>query len=298
MPRYSDEWVVTKSVFEYTTGGSCACCSFPAIFDPNGLKGLINSISDLETDVANEELNAIDQSPWPPEMRDSIWSDRVKVRHKMKREIKMYRDFLEEVGKDNLLRFCMEDLKPQTLKKMFQMARSQVTDILTNRYKVCAAYGTLLCSVVEQVANFQMTKYSTDGRGAEEMEFEKHLTFNRFGGFILDVTTSGSEDDLLQVNEEILNVFLNMFTSLGDTILLHRGPSTMAAVGSKNDDDNDDDGEEGDADETSKVVSIEKGPSFRSDRRIVRLLIARYWADELISKYRGFKGNSDGVLQY
>jgi hypothetical protein len=69
MPRFTDEWVVTKSLFEYTTGGSCACCSFPAIFDPNGLKGLINSVSDLETDAAENEFQSAQSSPWPPEMR-------------------------------------------------------------------------------------------------------------------------------------------------------------------------------------------------------------------------------------
>lgn len=294
MPRYSNDWVVTKSVFEYTTGGSCACCSFPAIFDPNGLRGLINSISDLETDVANEEVNAIDQSPWPPEMRDSIWSDRVKVRHKMKKEINVYRDFMQEVGKDNIIKFCMEDLQPLTLKKIFQMARTQVTDILSNRYNVCAAYGTLMCSVVEQVANFQMTKYSTDGRGIEEIEFENKLKFNRFGGFHLDITRK--EDDL-EVNQEMLKVFLNMFQSLGDKILLHRGPSTLTAT-THGDDDEEEEG--GDADETTvKDVSHVKGqgPSFRSDRRIVRLVIARYWADEVIAKYRAMNDSSDGVIK-
>ena len=88
MPRYSDDWVISKSLFEYTTGGSCQCCAFPAIFDPNGLKGLISSVSDLETDAANEEFNAAQQSPWPPEMRDSVWADRVRVRHKLKKEMK------------------------------------------------------------------------------------------------------------------------------------------------------------------------------------------------------------------
>ena len=67
MPRFKDEWVVNKSLFEYTTGGSCACCSF-AFFDPDGIKGLISSVSDLETDAAEKEYQSIQRSPWPPEM--------------------------------------------------------------------------------------------------------------------------------------------------------------------------------------------------------------------------------------
>ena len=87
MPRFTDEWVVTKSLFEYTVGGSCSCCSFPTLFDPNGLKGLISAVSDLETDAADAEFKSAQSSPWPPEMRDSVWADRVKVRFKMKKEI-------------------------------------------------------------------------------------------------------------------------------------------------------------------------------------------------------------------
>ncbi len=68
MPRFKDEWVVNKALFEYTTGGSCACCSFP-FFDPNGLKGLVSSVSDLETDAAEQEYQLAQRSPWPDEMR-------------------------------------------------------------------------------------------------------------------------------------------------------------------------------------------------------------------------------------
>lgn len=279
MPRYNDEWVVTKSVFEFTTGGSCACCSFPAIFDPNGLKGLINSISDLETDAANEEINAIDRSPWPPDMRDSIWADRVKVRHKMKKEIKKYKEFMEEVGEEKLLQFCLDELGPVTLKTIFQMARSQVTDALSSRYNICPAYGTVMCSVVDQVANFDLTKYPSDGRGPEEIEFENNLRYSRYGGFILDIT-NGSSNENMKVNQEILVMFINMMKSLGGKILLQRGPSSTITIA------HEDEEVDVDADERVNEAKNGNGPSFRSDRRIARLLIARYWADTIISKYR------------
>ena len=281
MPRYSDDWVVTKSLFEYTTGGSCACCSFPTLFDPNGFRGSVNAISDLETDAANAEISAADQSPWPPEMRDSVWADRVKVRYKMKKEMKEYKEFVEEVDEEKLKEFCRKELGAKKLKQIFQMPRSEVTDILSNRYNVCSAFGTIMCGVVEQVANFKMTKYPTDARGEEEREFESILKHNRFGGFVLEFCSADeakreTQDD--QVDEEVLTIFVNTMKSLGGPKLLHRGPSTTQHSGC-----DDDEGEGGADDAAGKG---EKGPSFRSDRRIARLVIARYWSDQIISKYK------------
>jgi hypothetical protein len=287
MPRYSDYWVVSKSLFEYTTGGSCACCSFPTLFDPDGFRGSVNAISDLETDAANAEISAADQSPWPPEMRDSVWADRVKVRYKMKKEMNEYKEFMEEVDEGKLKEFCRKDLGAKKIKQIFQMPRSEVTDILSNRYGVCSAFGTIMCGVVEQVANFKMTKYPTDARGEEEREFESILKHNRFGGFVLDLCSADEakrETQDQQVDEEVLTIFINTMKSLGGPKLLHRGPSTSTQHSGC------DEGEgEGGADDAAGKGEIDdgkKGPSFRSDRRIARLVIARYWSDQIISKYK------------
>ena len=58
MPRFLDNWVVDRTMFEYVSGGTCACCGFPHLY-PNGVTGLINSISDLETDAAQAEVSAL-----------------------------------------------------------------------------------------------------------------------------------------------------------------------------------------------------------------------------------------------
>jgi len=313
MPRYSDNWAVSKALFDYTAGGSCACCSFPTLFDPNGLKGLISSVSDLETDAANAEYNAAvsEESPWPPDMRDSIWADRVKVRYKMKKEMADYRAFWDEVGNsdgngdsdgngegvENLKQFCMTELGAVGLRKIFQMARSEVTDMLSNRYSACSAYGTVMCAVVEQVANFKMTKYEVDSRGLEEIELEKVLQYNRFGGFVIegivsDVSCSNdndvkNEEEKLEINQDVLDVFLASMKSLIGPKLLERGPSTSKSGKNGNDED---EGGADDADAEEMIVEKgskkKKGPSFRSDRRIVRLIILRHWADQIIRKYR------------
>lgn len=73
-----------------------------------------------------------------------------------------------------------------------------------------------------------------------------------------------------------------MMKSLAGPKLLQRGPST-----SKKNDDDDDEDDEGGADDAIAASSTGKdGPCFRSDRRIARLIIARYWADNLMNLYK------------
>ena len=283
MPRFNDKWVIQKALFEYTTGGSCQCCAFPAIFDPNGLKGLISSVSDLETDAANAEYNAAQQSPFPPEMRDSLWADRVRVRHKMKKEMKEYEEFMAEVGEDGLRSFCENELGVDGMIRILQMPRTEVTNILSTRYNSCAAFGTVMCVVVEQVANFKLTKYEVDARGEEEIKFEGALLFDRFAGFTMDISQESDNHDKIEIKKETLNILVATINSLGGKKLLQRGPST-----SKDGDD-----EDGGADDAVAKKKGDNTPSFRSDRRIARLIVARYWADQIIAKYKEWAKGSD-----
>lgn len=315
MPRFSDQWVVDRTMFDYVQGGSCACCGFPHIFAPGGIEGMINAMSDLETDAAEKELKAAKQSPWPDDLRDQIWSDRLLLRFKMKKEMRTYREFLEGVvvtangidgdddGNDNsnpnaddvdheidigdavpiLHRFCKEELSPKQLRGIFQMPRSELTDELKSRYKICSAYAILFCGVVEQVANFKVTKYGVDARrgtggddddDAEEI-FESELKFVKVGpGFCLDIATRDGE-----VNDEVLLKFLQRMVSLAGPTLLARAPKTT-----HDDRGGGDDGSDGEADGATETNETNT-TSFRSDRRVARLLIARYWANRLIEKY-------------
>lgn len=42
-PRFSDQWVVDKVMFDYVNGGECTCCGFAHIFNPQGLEGMVSS---------------------------------------------------------------------------------------------------------------------------------------------------------------------------------------------------------------------------------------------------------------
>ncbi|KAL7546367.1 hypothetical protein ACHAWF_009703 [Thalassiosira exigua] len=308
MPRFSDQWVVDRAMFDYVQGGSCACCGLIHLFAPGGLEGMINSMSDLETDAAAKEFNAAKASPWPPDMRDSIWSDRLLLRFRMKKEMRGYREFFEGVvragggargeegtasgdGEEDavdprdampaLHDFCLRELSMKDLRGIFQMPRTEVTEELQSRYKICGPYGVVFCGVVEQVANFKVTGFGidartgSDGDDSEEI-FEKELRYKKIGpGFCLDITTPNGE-----VDEAVLTNFLRRTVSLAGPTLLARAPKTSQ---SEESDGSGDDGGGG-ADDPSDDEENNTA-SFRSDRRVARLIIARCWADRLVEKY-------------
>lgn len=130
------------------------------------------------------------------------------------------------------------------------------------------------------MANFKITGYGVDARGDDlEERFEKVLKFKKVGpGFSLDIATNlggGGSDG--EVDEEVLLVFLQRVASLA-------GPKLLARAARTHEDKENDSGSEGEADGAEKNQS--DVPSFRSDRRVIRLMIVRYWADRLIEKYK------------
>lgn len=264
-------------------------------------------MSDLETDSKTREINAAKQSPWPEDMRDEIWGDRLLLRYRMKKGMRGYRDFLEGVVKDDhddvsknnndeaaidiqdaipiLHRFCTTQLSPYELRDMFQLQRPGLTEILKSKYNITSVYAIVFCAVVEQLSNFQHTGYGVDAPPLDENDeelFETVLKYDsRIQGFYLNVAENiiieDSEEEW-KVDEKTLGIFLKRMISLAGPTLLARAANVA------NDDDKNDDGAEQDSDSTSNK------PSFRSDRRVARLMIARCWADRLIEKYRSLQG--------
>jgi hypothetical protein len=264
MGRFSDDWLIDRTLFDYVQGGSCACCSFN--FMPNGSAGLIESMSEFETDAANTEVSALDKLPWPADMIDQVWMERVRLRQFCKSNMKFYSEFWTEHGEDYGAWFC--ELPVQKLRRLFQLSRNEIVERLKTEqnYHFHASFGTVLCAVTEQVAHFELTKYPVDGRGEAEVGFEGCLAFDRRGGFTLKELDS----------EDTKQRWLVRHKALGGQKLLERNAK-------KSDDDDTDD--EGDADDGNKTAPSPTTPSFRSDRRIIRLLIARHFADVLQRAY-------------
>lgn len=292
MPRFNDEWVIDRTLFEYVNGGSCACCGFN-YFLPSGIDGLIQSMSDLETDAASQEISAGANSPWPPELRQQIWADRLRLRHKLKQNMPQYRTFWKEHG-DDFTQWCHE-LDGISWKKMLQLPRSELSEILRTQYNIHSAFRVVLDVIMEQVASFKLTCYPADARGSSsESNFERILMFDRRGGFTLPMVNSDGS-----LSAETLEIWLERFKTLGGPKLLDRGPSKTKGCTTSNGDDGDGDDEDGGADDAAAPSRTNSEPNhgFRSDRRLIRLLIARYWADALIQKFQSTRATIETIVE-
>ena len=262
---------------------------------------MIMAMSDLETDAANAEVSALQQSPWPPNMRDQVWGDRLKLRHLMKKEMTAkYATFWKQHG-TALAEWCRAQ-PPLVLQKIFQMPRTEITERVKTDYNIHSAFAVVLCTVVEQVANFPATQLPVDARGTNgEVAFEDYLVFDRRGGFTLknlvvkqQPSADGEGVATKVINDKVLQIWLDRMQSLGGPKLLDRA-APVKRKKSSDDSSSDDEKEDGDADDGLKTNKDEDdapdpndpsaGPSFRADRRIIRLLIARYWADQMMAKF-------------
>jgi len=276
MPRFNDQWLIDRTLFDYVQGGTCACCSFN-LFLPNGTAGLIESMSEFETDAAKAEVSALDRLPWPPDMKDQVWMERVRLRQFCKKSMKTYKKFWDTHGEDYEVWFYQ--LSKQQLRRWFQLPRTEIMERLQQqKFHLHASFGTVLCAVTEQVAHFEMTHYPVDGRGEAETGFEEILAFDRRGGFTL-------KDD----SKETRRKWLIRHKALGGPKLLERNEKKTAIDKSSDSDDEDDDGDADDAIERDPSQADNTDcsvPSFRSDRRIVRWLIARCFADVLQDAFR------------
>ena len=261
MPRFSDQWLIDRTLFDYVQGGSCACCSFN--FLPNGTADLIQGMSEFETDAANAEVSDLAKLPWPSNMKDQVWMERVRLRQHCKKTMKEYAQFWKEHGAAYEAWFY--ELPKTKLRRWFQLPRTEVMEQLQQqKFHIHASFGTVLCAVTEQVAHFELTTYPPDGRGDAEIGFEEILAFDRRGGFTLRDDTDGTR-----------RKWLVRHKALGGPKLLERN----AKKSRNGDDDSDDEGGPDEPESPSERPS--DVPSFRSDRRVVRLLIARCFADAL-----------------
>jgi hypothetical protein len=269
MPRFGDEWLIDRVLFDYVAGGSCACCGASALFLPNGTADLIQAVSDLETDAAQDEMAALATHPWPAELRDQVWADRVRLRQALKKDRGRFTDFWE-THQEDFTAWCEGTETVISMRRWLQLPRDQVMEIVRQKYNIHSALGVVLSAVVEQVAGFVHTAYPPDGRGTVELDFEALLLYDRRGGFTLPLVT---EEGVL--SEDKVQVWLHRMASLGGPVLLERGPSSTRHHKEEADDDPD-----------GPVLQRSGAkPSFASDRRIIRLIIARFFADVLMEKF-------------
>jgi hypothetical protein len=298
MPRYRDDWIIDRVMFDYVSGGSCNCCGIQYNrFLFHTTPDLIATVSDLDTDQMTTEIASLNTHPWPVELRDQVWSDRVKIRQKCKLSMKTYRAFWTQYGEQ--LRewlLCRSDEEKnsfatidrlRTLQRSLQMSRSELVQIIQEQYQIHSAYSLVLTAVLEQVAQFPMTAYPSDSCDPVEAAFEAHLQFQRMqGGFTLPIVETAKDDtDAATVRWDIVEILLNRMQSLGGPKLLHRNAKEAPGVNGDEEDGCPDDEDDADGPSQAQARDVSNGPSFQSDRRLMRWILARYWADRVIDQF-------------
>lgn len=143
-----------------------------------------------------------------------------------------------------------------------QVSEQQVLDYFRLTARIKGSYDILLCAVMEQVKNFHETGYK-DGRVAAELAFEKRLKYRR-GAFTVDTKYLTSEEGS--------ESFVNLLSLLG-------GPKLLPARSNRDSADNN-------TAEDEQAQSESNVQSFRSDRRLLRLVIMRAFMDVAIRKFQ------------
>jgi hypothetical protein len=285
MPRFTDAWVMDRVLFDYMSGGSCACCGIPyssLLVFGSDTSDLIRAASDLDDVAVRTETNALDA--WPQDLRETVWSDRIRLRQKLKISRKAFQTKLaplllllpsskaaaaggdggsDTASADSSIQRGVVPQQPQGLEFPLRLSKQDFLQHLQDRYKVHSAFIAVLECVLEQIANFALTQYDFDGVEEDERAFEANLTLKNMMFF--------------ELSDE--NVFRNRCAGMMKGKLL---PQKKLA----NDWllDGDDDEYDEDDDEPRRGIKKVPTPSFASDRRLIRLVLARYWAEAWIEK--------------
>jgi len=259
----------------FANQGGCSCCGFS-----HGGMGMVDFMalcSDVETDDGKTEK----KSPWPAFMQDEVWADRVKFRRMLKDSMHVYRERYETYGR-KFVKWWLQ-LDPQERKRCFMMPKEEVRVQFNTTYDFKTAYQVVLCSVAEQVENFAATGYKPDGGTDCEAFFEQNLIAKRGAWTVKDEYVD---------TEQGLDMFLGMFLQLGGDHLLPKRPvekrkeahqTKHVLEESSLDEDEDDQKEENEEDDRKDCSGAQ---SFQSDRRLVRLVVFRYFVDMAWAKFK------------
>lgn len=253
MNRFLDSWVVERTLFDYVNMGSCACCAFSQAIKQDHAA----LCSDWETDDARKEKKSL----WPLDMQEDVWAERVKFRRLLKEGLPTYQD--RNRGKDRFFEWLARDDVNRVA--IFQMPIEHLKEFIQNNFR--HSYQVVLTSVMHQTSNYNATGYCNDGATDAEIAFEECL-FTKHGAFVLEPE--------LYDTEEGRECLFQRFEELGGAHLMEKRDEDKkaGALGT-------------DAAEESRDVQ-----SFRADRRLLRIVICRYYADMAWKKYQKSLVNS------
>jgi len=259
--RFLDTWVVDRVLFEYVNQGGCGCCGFNHA--GMGLQDFMALCSDVETDDGKKQK----LSPFPAPMQEEMWADRVKFRKSMKGDMAMYKERVEVDGAEFVEWWY--SISPEKRRSVFVMPKEELQVIFNTKYDFKPAYATTLCAIVEQVQKFDATGYKADGATDCEIYLEEHLVFKRGAWVIKEEYYS---------TDEGCDMFFGMLMQLGGDHLMPKRPKELR-----------EESEEARKAAEDAAGRSNMGPTFRGDRRLVRLQIFRYFANIAWRKFERFR---------
>lgn len=251
MKRFQDCWVVDRTMFEYVSQGGCSCCGISHTL--MNLSQLTQDISDWETDDEKKERN----SPWPDAIHEDVLTERSRVRIEMKEEMSEYQHFFEE--HEEAFAAWWKSLSIPSKLRLLQIEDSEIMNYFKMHLKVKGSYEIVLNAVLEQVERFNETGY-IDGRNEVELLFEENLKFRK-GVFSIETSFLSKDDQFLALLHLLGGPKLLPLRTEGEPL----SPSSRKS----------------DQPEDADVQS------FRSDRRIVRLVLLRLFFSILKRSFSG-----------
>ncbi|OWZ04023.1 hypothetical protein PHMEG_00024154 [Phytophthora megakarya] len=260
MRKYEDTWVVDRTMFEYVNQGGCSCCGVTHTI--MNFADFASKCSDWESDDEKKEH----YSPWPMFIHEEILTERARLRMAMKADMNKYKDFVDTHMKGFMAWWSRLGENAKT--RIFQLPVDEVLSYFRVQTKVKGSYEILLCAILEQIRHFNETGYS-DGRVAAELFFEKNL--HQRESFVLDSQYIGMEAGDMN--------FFEMMKILG-------GPKLLPVRTTRNPNEK----SEAEAEQAKSESNVQ---SFRSDRRLVRLVMFRIFADMAMRKYMREVVNAD-----
>ncbi|CAM9498650.1 unnamed protein product [Ectocarpus sp. 12 AP-2014] len=266
--RFTDAWVVDRTLFEHLSGGACSCCGL----SHHNLAAFMQDCSDIETDDGRKER----KSPWPPAMSDEVWTARVKLRAAMKGEMPRYHEFWGKHAQ--IFSEWWTRLPAEEKRRTLSMPVDEVPVTFQGKYDLRGAYFVVINAVNDQLRNFQKTGIKGDGRTAAELSFEEGLKVHRGaylgGAFVKDTQADRFYDMCRQVGGPRL--LPSKPRDYGTATPSKQESSTSSAEDSTNE-----------RVDFAEIGSAEtEGQSFRADRRLIRLVVFRYMFDKAIRKFQ------------
>lgn len=194
-----------------------------------------------------------------------MWEDRVKFRRALKDGCARYADFIEKSG-ERFERFWRETLAPDRKRRLFQLPVAELHRVISDDFGFSESYRVVLLSVAKQVENFAETLYEDRTPSATERRFQGALGSKR-GAFVVaeEYFEDGDGGD----------GFLARFREQASTKLIAKPPREEKAPDAA-----------GDADGAGAKTAPRVAQSFKADRRLLRLVIFRQFADVVMSAFK------------